>query len=124
MPVKILIVEDHPDSREVLKIQIEIIGYEVIEAASGEEALNKAVAEHPDLVIMDLGLPGISGLEATTRLKADPKTARIPVVGYSAYPEDLFKQKAQEARMAAFLTKPTLPRRFKEVIEKLLHTGS
>lgn len=124
MPVKILIVEDHPDSREILKIQIEIIGYEVVEAASGEEALDKAVAEHPDLVIMDLGLPGISGLEATTKLKADPKTADIPVVAYTAWPEDIMKEKAKKASIAAFLTKPIPPRRFKEVIEQLLRTRS
>lgn len=124
MPVKILIVEDHPDAREILKVQIEIIGYEVVEAASGEEALNKAVTEHPDLVIMDLGLPGISGLEATTKLKADPETAGIPVVAYTAWPEDLLRRKAEEAHMAGFLTKPTPPRRFKEVIEKLLRAGS
>lgn len=124
MPVKILIVEDHLDSREILKIQIEIIGYEVVEAASGEEALDKAVAEHPDLVIMDLGLPGINGIEATTKLKADPQTADIPVVAYTAWPEEIMKEKAERARVSAFLTKPTSPRRFKEVIEKLLRTGS
>lgn len=124
MPVKILIVEDHPDSREILKIQIEIIGYEVVEAASGEEALDKAVAEHPDLIIMDLGLPGISGIEATTKLKADPKTADIPVVAYTAWPEEIMKEKAERACVSAFLTKPTSLRRFKEVIEKLLRTGS
>ena len=124
MPVKILIVEDHSDSREILKIQIEIIGYEVVEAASGEEALDKAVAEHPDLVIMDLGLPGISGLETRAKLKGAPETADIPVVAYTAWPEEIMKEKAERACMAAFLTKPTPPLRFKEVIEKLLRRGS
>lgn len=123
MAVKILIVEDHPDSREVLKIQIEVIGYEVVEATSGEEALEKVTAEAPDLVIMDLGLPGIDGLEATAKLKADPKTANIPVVAYTAWPEDAFREKAERVQVAAFLTKPTQLQQFKEVIQKLLRTG-
>lgn len=121
MPFKILIVEDHPDSREILKIQIEVIGYEVVEATNGEEALEKAAAERPDLIIMDIGLPGINGVEATAKLKANPKTADIPVVAYTAWPEDFFREKAEKVHMAGFLTKPTPARRFKEFIEQLLH---
>lgn len=124
MAVKILIVEDHPDARQVLKIQIEVIGCEVVEAANGEEALAKAAAEHPDLVIMDLGLPGISGIEAATKLKADPNTADIPVVAYTAWPEGVARRETEKAKMAVFLTKPTHSRRFKEVIERLLRLSS
>ena len=58
MPVRVMIVEDHPDSREILRIQIEYLGYKVIEALSGEEALEKALVENPDLIIMDIMLPG------------------------------------------------------------------
>lgn len=124
MPVKILIVEDHPDAREILKIQIEVIGYEVVEATNGEEALAKAAAERPDLIIMDIGLPGIDGIEATTRLKSNPMTAAIPVVAYTAWPEGTVREKAERAKIAAFLTKPTRPRHFKEIIEKLVRRHS
>jgi len=58
MPAKILVVEDHTDSREILRIQIEYLGYKVIEALRGEEALEKALVEDPDLIIMDIMLPG------------------------------------------------------------------
>lgn len=122
MAIKVLIVEDHPDARDILKVQIEIVGYEVLEAASGEEALAKAAAERPDLVIMDLGLPGISGLEAAARLKENPQTAAIPVVAYTAWPEGVFRDKAERIKMAAFLSKPTRPQQFKEIIEKLVST--
>ncbi len=124
MPIKILIVEDHRDAREILKIQIQVIGYEVVEATNGEEALEKALAEQPDLIIMDIGLPGINGVEATTRLKGDPKTAAIPVVAYTAWPESVVREKAERAKVAAFLTKPTGPRQFKQIIEKLVRRPS
>lgn len=123
MPFKILIVEDHPDSREILKIQIQVIGFEVVEAASGEEALEKVAAEAPDLVIMDLALPGISGLDAAAKLKENPKTADIPVVAYTAWPEEVVREKIKKAQVAGFLAKPTPAGRFKEVIEELLRSS-
>ncbi len=65
---KVLIVEDHLDSLEILKLQLHALGYEVAVATSGEEALEKALTEAPDIIIMDLGLPGMSGIEATAKL--------------------------------------------------------
>jgi CheY-like chemotaxis protein len=105
-------------------LQIQALGYEVIEATSGEEALEKALAETPDLIIMDLGLPGMNGIEATTKLKENPKAAHIPIVAHTAWKEEDYKDRAEKAGMARFLTKPTHPRVFKEVIQKLLQTRS
>lgn len=68
MHAKILIVEDHSDCREMLGLQLRHIGYETIEAASGPEAIEKALTENPDIVVMDLGLPGLNGIEATSGL--------------------------------------------------------
>ena len=118
MPAKILIVEDNPDSREILRIQIERLGYEVIEALSGKEAIKKALVENPDLIIMDIMLPGMNGIEAAIALKQNPKTSRIPVIGHSAWHEN--KEKAVAAGMVGFLLKPTPPNVFRQVLQRIL----
>jgi len=121
MPKKILVVEDHQDSREVLVIQLRKMSYkEVIEAASGEEGIEKALVEDPDLIIMDLGLPGINGIEATARLKQNPKTAKIPVIALTAWQEQDFRDKALKAGVVEYLSKPTPPRILKEALERFL----
>jgi len=124
MPGKILIVEDHQDSREILAIQLRLMSYEVIEAVDGQEGIEKAQAENPNLIIMDLGLPGIDGIETTVRLKQNPKTAHIPVIALTAWQEQDYKDKALQAGMAGFLTKPTPPRILKDVIERSLRDKS
>ena len=122
MPAKVLIVEDHQDSREILRIQIEYLGYKVIEALSGEEALEKALVENPDLIIMDIMLPGMNGIEAAIALKQNSKTSRIPVIGHSAWQEN--KDKALAAGMVEFLPKPTTPRVFGEVLKRILGSSA
>lgn len=118
--VKILVVEDHPDSREILTTQLAGFGYRVIEAASGEEGIEKAEIHLPDLIIMDLGLPGIKGIEATRRLKGDSKTAHIPVIALTAWNEKDFRGEAESAGIIEFLTKPTPRPHLQSTIEKLL----
>lgn len=120
MAIRVLIVEDHADSLEVLTIQLQAMGYEVIEAASGEEGIEKAETHHPEIIVMDLGLPGINGIEATQRLKKNPATANIPVIAHSAWPEERFRSEGERAGMSDFLPKPTTPYRFKSTIEKCL----
>ena len=120
MSIKVLIVEDHADSLEVLTIQLQALGYEVIEATSGEEGIEKAQVYHPEIIVMDLGLPGIDGIEATQRLKNNPQTTHIPVIAYTAWPEDKFRSEGERAGMSDFLTKPTTAYRFKSTIEKCL----
>lgn len=124
MPGKILIVEDHPDSREILAIQLRLMSYEVIEAVDGQEGIEKAQAENPNLIIMDLGLPGINGIETTVRLKQNPKTSHIPVIALTAWQEQDYKDKALQAGMAEFLSKPTPPRILKDAIERFLRGKS
>ncbi len=114
----ILVVEDNEDCRELLVIQLQRMEYRVIEAGSGEQGIEKALETKPDLIIMDLGLPGINGIEATTRLKQNIETAHIPVVAYTAWSEEKFKKTAKQAGMAEFLTKPTPPQVLNEVIQR------
>lgn len=120
MPTTILIVEDHIDSLEVLTIQLKAMGYDVIEATTGEEGIEKAQALHPEIILMDLGLPGINGIEAAHRLKKNPETANIPVIAHTAWPEEAFRSEGEKAGISDFLTKPTSPYRFKTTIEKCL----
>jgi len=77
---KVLIVDEHDDCRQSLGASIKGLGYEVFEAATGPEAIDKAYSMHPDLIMMDLRLPGINGDEATVRLKRNLSTRNIPVV--------------------------------------------
>lgn len=122
-PKKILVVEDHADSREILVFQLRRMSFkEIIEAANGEDGIEKASSEKPDIIIMDLGLPGVNGIEATMRLKQNPQTAGIPVIALTAWREEDFKDKALDAGMAEYLTKPTPPQVLKQLIERILQT--
>jgi two-component system cell cycle response regulator DivK len=80
----ILIVEDEDRSRRMLRHVLEFHGYRTIEAGSGELGVERALADLPDLILMDIRLPGISGIEALHALRADPRTARIPVIAVTA----------------------------------------
>ena len=82
---KILIVEDHSDIRRLLVFLVKEMGYDAIEAATAMSALADASASQPDLITMDLGLPDMTGDEATARLKANPSTKHIPVIAVTAY---------------------------------------
>jgi two-component system cell cycle response regulator DivK len=104
---RILIVEDHPDSRELFVLILTRLGYDIAEAASGLEAIDQARAAHPDLILMDLGLLGITGDEATARIKADPATKDIPVIVYTAFhAESALVERALAAGAAEVLHKP------------------
>ena len=120
LAVKILVVEDHADSLEVVAIQLRLMGYEVIEAMSGQEGIEKARAHLPAAVIMDLGLPDMDGIEATQKLKQNPQTAHIPVIAHTAWSEETYRSRAEKAGISEFLTKPTPLHRFKSTIEKSL----
>ena len=120
-PPKILVVEDHQDSREILVFQLEQMSFkEIVEAASGEQGIERALGELPDVIIMDLGLPGINGIEAARRIKENPLTAHIPIIALTAWREEDFKDRAMEAGMAGYLTKPAPPQILRQVIERAL----
>jgi len=82
---KILIVEDNRDARELLTLFLQRSGYEILEAGTGLEAIEQTQAGHPDLILMDLGLPAMSGDEAVVRLKEDSSTRHIPIIVNTAF---------------------------------------
>jgi CheY-like chemotaxis protein len=103
---RILLVEDEQVNREMFRRRLTARGFDVLTADSGERAVELAKAERPDLVLMDLGLPGIDGWEAVRRVKADPATAAIPVIALSAHATADAKEKALAAGCSEFETKP------------------
>jgi CheY-like chemotaxis protein len=108
---KILLVEDNEMNRDMLSRRLVRSGYEVLLAMDGGEGLAKARAESPDLILMDMSLPGIDGWEATRQLKAEPGTREIPVIALTAHAMSGDRQKALSAGCDDFDTKPVeLPR--------------
>ncbi len=104
---RILYVEDNDDNLYMLSLRFEAIdGYEVISAGNGEEGVAKAIAEQPDLILMDLNLPVIDGWQATRRLKADHRTRHIPVIALTAHAMAGDREKALAAGTDDFDTKP------------------
>src|SRR5687767_984425 len=100
MPKKILIVEDVEDSRAILVIILQrFCGYETIEAGTGTEAIQKTLAERPDLIVMDLGLPDITGVDVAKALKENSNTAHIPIIAHTAWSPDTWKDAALNAGM-------------------------
>jgi two-component system cell cycle response regulator DivK len=105
----ILLVEDFEDAREMYRDFLEYAGFRVHTARDGAEAIDKARVLRPDLILMDLSLPGIDGWEATRILKHDPLTARLPIVALSAHALAAEGDRARAAGCDGFIAKPCLP---------------
>lgn len=101
--------DDYPDAREMYSEYLKFSGFDVIEAANGLEALQRAIDASPDIILMDLSLPVMDGWEATRRLKADPRTSAIPVVALTGHALSGTNEGAVKAGCDAFVTKPCLP---------------
>ena len=115
-----LLVDDYPDAREMYTEYLEFSGFDVIGAGNGLEALQRAVDDNPDIILMDLSLPVMDGWEATRRLKADNRTASIPVVALTGHALAGISEGAKKAGCDAFVTKPCLPEDLVREIRKIL----
>lgn len=120
LPGKILIVDDNQDSRELVVKILKARGYQTIEAVDGEEALEKAVAERPDLILMDRSLPKIDGYEVTRRLKGREEFKDIPIVALTAHAMRGDREKALEAGCEGYISKPINVRELPELITSYL----
>ena len=108
---KILLVEDNEMNRDMLSRRLTRNGYDVVIAVNGQEGIEMAASEKPDLILMDMSLPVLDGWEATRKLKADPATASIPVIALTAHAMESDREKALAAGCDDFDTKPIeLPR--------------
>ena len=110
MSKRILVIEDQEDNRQIVRDLMTASGYELIEATTGEEGLEAASRERPDLILMDIQLPGIDGYEVTRRIKADPKLSKIPIIAVTSYALSGDDKKAFAAGCDAYVTKPYSPR--------------
>ena len=117
---RILIVEDNELSRDMLSRRLTKRGYDVVVAAHGQEGVEKASAESPDLILMDLALPVLDGWEATRRIKSERRTASIPVIGLSAHAMAEDAERARRVGCDDFDTKPVELPRLLGKIEALL----
>jgi two-component system cell cycle response regulator DivK len=120
---KILLIEDNELNRDMLSRRLQKRGYEVVTAVDGETGITMAQAEAPALILMDVSLPGIDGLEATRRLKAAPQTRHIPIVALTAHTMANDRDKALAMGCDDFDTKPIELPRLLEKIETLLGQG-
>jgi CheY-like chemotaxis protein len=116
----VLVVDDYQDARELYAEYFAFSGFRVAEAANGVEAIEKALALVPDIILMDLSLPGIDGWEATRRLKANPQTRHIPIVALTSHALPGFSDTAKKAGCDAFVTKPCLPDKLVDEVRRLL----
>ncbi|MCK4537935.1 MAG: response regulator [Candidatus Krumholzibacteria bacterium] len=121
---KVLVVDDEINITQILEFSIGSEGYEVLTASNGEEAIDKARREQPDLIILDIMMPKIDGYEACRILKANPITKNIPVVLLTAKGRDIDKRLGYEVGASDYIIKPFSPNKLIERIHELLVTSS
>ena len=117
---KVLVVEDNPVNLELVTVLLELAGYAVICAKDAEEGIALVRRERPAVVLMDIGLPGIDGLEATKILKADPEVGDIPVVALTAYAMSKDEEMTKSVGCSGYLTKPINTRDFADQVARFI----
>ncbi len=120
MAWRVLVVEDDPVNMELLVALLEQADCEVLRAETADAGIRVAAAERPDLILMDVQLPGMTGYEATRRLKADPATAAVPVVAVTAQAMRGDDARARDAGCDAYLMKPLDTRCFRDILHRFL----
>jgi CheY-like chemotaxis protein len=117
---RILVIEDNATNMYLISFVLRKNGYEVIEARSGEEGVELAIKDKPDLIIMDIQLPGIDGLEATKKIRESEADGEIPIIALTSYAMTGDREKALKAGCTGYIEKPINPDTFIGEIEKYL----
>ncbi len=120
MSKRILVVEDQEDNRAIMRDLLSANDFEVIEAATGEEGVAMAAREKPDLILMDIQLPGLDGYEATRQIKANPDVKQTPIIAVTSYALSGDDEKAFAAGCDGYVTKPFSPRQLLAKIKEFL----
>ena len=120
MKQKVLIVEDNPLNMRLIEMVLKANSYTLLKATDGEEALDIATRERPDLVLMDIRLPKVSGLEVARRLKENPALSHIPIIALTAHAMKGDKEKATEAGCDSYLSKPINTRQLPRLVADML----
>jgi CheY-like chemotaxis protein len=122
--LKVLVIEDDPTDRKLMGAVLKMNGHIVLERASAEEALDAIGADKPDVILLDLRLPGIDGLTLARQLKANPATRQIPIVAVTAYPDRYRRAELLEAGCEACIIKPIDTRELAQRIEAVADNKS
>lgn len=117
----ILVVDDFEDLRVTLRIWLEKLGYRVVEAVDGDEAIEITRAERPDVILMDIGMPERSGISATYKIRKDPELKEIPIIAITAYSTSDLHNDAIKAGCIECLTKPVDTKRLEELLTSLIN---
>ena len=117
---RILVIEDNPLNLELVRALLQRLGYIVIDSGTAEEGIERAKAEQPHLILMDVNLPGMDGLTATTVLKSEPTTRHIPVVALTAHAMKGDDALVQTAGCDGYMTKPIDTRSFPAIVARFL----
>ena len=120
MSALVLLADDSPDTRALYGEYLELCGFRVETASDGEEAVRKAEAQWPGVIIMDLAMPRMDGWEAIRKLRANPQTASIPIVALSAFTMAESSERARAAGANVCLSKPCLPSQVGRVVRAML----
>jgi two-component system, cell cycle response regulator DivK len=121
---RILLVEDDPLSLKLMRDVLQASGYETGEESNGLDALDRVASFIPQLIVIDIGLPGLDGVETTRRLKSSPETAAIPVVAVTAYARPVDEQRMRDAGCDAHLVKPLRFAQFVDVVRSLMPSSA
>jgi two-component system, cell cycle response regulator DivK len=120
MTKRVLVVEDQEDNRRILRDLLTSVGYEVVEAVTGEDGVRMAETQTPDLILMDIQLPGLDGYEATRRIKGHAALRQIPIIAVTSYALSGDDARAFEAGCDAYVSKPYSPRALLAKIREFL----
>ena len=123
-PARILVVEDNPLNLKLVRDVLQVAGYDVVEARSGEEGLLVAAEQPPDLVLMDLQLPGIDGTETLHRMRQDGLVPGVPVVAVTAFAMTADRERASVAGFDGYVEKPISVRALAGQVERFLRGGT
>jgi two-component system, cell cycle response regulator DivK len=117
---KVLVIEDNEKNRYLISFILKGAGYTVIEAVTGEEGVETALRERPDLILMDIQLPGIDGYETTRRIRASPEGTKVPVIALTSYAMTGDRERALAAGCTGYVEKPINPDTILDEIGKFL----
>ena len=120
----IMVVEDYDDTRLLLKKGLEGMGYSVLEASNGQEAVDIAGREHPDFILMDLDLPILDGIAATQRIRQQSELDKVPIVAVTAYPMSYTHVKAFAKGCDEYMAKPIDMTELAKLVARYLRAGS
>lgn len=120
----ILVVDDSADNVAVMSLNLQELGYRVVTATNGEEAISVAAQTRPNLILMDISMPGLDGFAATRRIRENDELRDVPVVAVTAFGTEGFQRAAYDAGISGYLTKPVDFDRMHHLVARLLSPGS